>query len=151
MLPSLRRDTPPIITLITDFGQQDGYVGAMQGVILSICPSAILMNISHTIPPQDIRAAAFVLYQAFSYYPAHTIHCVVVDPGVGSNRRAIAIRTSHGIFIGPDNGVFSLALTAEPINVIEAVTLTNADYQLPSVSGSRGENIPPMKSGANTG
>lgn len=136
MLPSLRRDTPPIITLITDFGQQDGYVGAMQGVILSICPSAILMNISHTIPPQDIRAAAFVLYQAFSYYPAHTIHCVVVDPGVGSNRRAIAIRTSHGIFIGPDNGVFSLALTAEPINVIEAVTLTNADYQLPSVSAT---------------
>lgn len=136
MLTSLRRDTPPIITLTTDFGQQDGYVGAMQGVILSICPSATLINISHSIPPQDIRAAAFVVYQAFSYYPAHTIHCVVVDPGVGSNRRAIAVRTSHGIFVGPDNGVFSLALATEPVNVIEAVTLTNADYQLPGASAT---------------
>jgi S-adenosylmethionine hydrolase len=94
------------------------------------------VNISHDIPPQDIRNAAFVLYQAFSYYPAHTIHCVVVDPGVGSNRRAIAVRTSHGIFVGPDNGVFSLALSAAPVNVIEAVTLTNPDYQLPGVSAT---------------
>jgi S-adenosylmethionine hydrolase len=137
MLTTPRRDSsPPIITLTTDFGRQDGYVGAMQGVILSICPPTQLVNISHDIPPQDIRAAAFVLYQAFSYYPAHTIHCVVVDPGVGSNRRAIAVRTSHGIFVGPDNGVFSLALTAPPVNVIEAVTLTNADYQLPGVSAT---------------
>jgi hypothetical protein len=136
MSTPLRRDTAPIITLTTDFGQKDGYVGAMQGVILSICPTVTLTTISHDVPPQDIRAAAFVLYQAFSYYPAHTIHCVVVDPGVGSNRRAIAIRTSHGIFVGPDNGVFSLILTAEPVNVLEAVTLTNADYQLPRVSAT---------------
>src|SRR5512145_1073545 len=133
---SFRRETQPIITLTTDFGQQDGYVGAMQGVILTVCPVATLVTITHDIPPQDIRAAAFVLYQAFSYYPAHTIHCVVVDPGVGSHRRAIAVRTSHGIFVGPDNGVFSLALTAVPVNVIEAVTLTNADYQLPGVSAT---------------
>jgi S-adenosylmethionine hydrolase len=131
-----RRDTAPIITLTTDFGQKDGYVGAMQGVMLGICPAVTLATISHDIPPQDIRAAAFVLYQTFSYYPAHTIHCVVVDPGVGSNRRAIAIRTSHGIFVGPDNGVFSLILAAEPVNVLEAVTLTNADYQLPRVSAT---------------
>lgn len=136
MLTPLRRDNPPIITLTTDFGLQDGYVGAMQGVILSICPSANLINISHNIPPQDIRSAAFVLYQAFGVYPAYTIHCVVVDPGVGSNRRAVAVRTSHGTFVGPDNGVFSLALAVEPVNVIEAVTLTNTDYQLPSVSAT---------------
>lgn len=136
MPTSLRHDAASIITLTTDFGQKDGYVGAMQGVILSICPTVTLTEISHSIPPQDIQAAAFVLYQAFSYYPPHTIHCVVVDPGVGSNRRAIAVRTSHGIFVGPDNGVFSLILTSEPVNVLEAVTLTNAEYQLPRVSAT---------------
>jgi S-adenosylmethionine hydrolase len=136
MPTSSRRDTAPIITLTTDFGQQDGYVGAMQGVILNICPAATLVNISHSVPAQDIRTAAFVLYQAFSYYPADTIHCVVVDPGVGSNRRAIAVRTSHGVFVGPDNGVFTLVFTAGPVNVLEAVTLINADYQLPSVSAT---------------
>ncbi len=137
-MPSFpRRETAlPIITLTTDFGQQDGYVGAMCGVILSICPTATLVTLSHDIPPQDIRAAAFVLYQAFSYYPPHTIHCVVVDPGVGSHRRAIAVRTSHGIFVGPDNGIFSLVLSAEPVNVLEAVTLTNPDYQLPAISST---------------
>ncbi len=133
---SPRREPQPIITLTTDFGEQDGYVGAMQGVILSICPTATLVTITHHIPPQDIHTAAFVLYQAFSYYPVHTIHCVVVDPGVGSQRRAIAVRTSHGIFVGPDNGVFSLVLMAEPVNVLEAVTLTDPDYQLPSVSAT---------------
>ncbi len=127
-------DPPPIISLTTDFGQKDGYVGAMQGVILTICPTANLSALSHDIPPQDIHTAAFVLYQAFSYYPAQAIHCVVVDPGVGSQRRAIAIRTTHGIFVGPDNGVFSLILSAGQINVLEAVTLTNPDYQLPGVS-----------------
>ena len=83
-----------------------------------------------------MRAAAFILYQACSYYPPHTVHCVVVDPGVGSSRRAVAVRTSHGIFIGPDNGVFSLALAAPNINVVEAVTLTNPDYQLPQISAT---------------
>lgn len=136
MPTSLRPQTPSLITLTTDFGRQDGYVGAMQGVILSICPTATLVDISHNIPPQDIRAAAFVLYQTFSYYPSYTIHCVVVDPGVGSNRRAVGVRTSHGIFVGPDNGVFSLVLAAEPVNVLEAVALTNTDYQLPGVSAT---------------
>ncbi len=136
-MPNLPERSPaPIITLTTDFGRQDGYVGAMQGVILSICPTARLIDISHQISPQDIRAAAFVLYQVFAYYPPQTIHCVVVDPGVGSNRRAIAVRTSHGIFVGPDNGVFSLVLTAHPVNVLEAVTLTNSDYQLPGISAT---------------
>lgn len=130
------RHDPPIITLTTDFGQQDGYVGAMQGVILTICPSATVVPLSHQIAPQDVRGAAFVLYQAFSYYPPHTVHCVVVDPGVGSKRRAIAVRTNQGIFVGPDNGVFSLVLSGENVNVLEAITLTNPGYQLANVSAT---------------
>jgi S-adenosylmethionine hydrolase len=131
-----RQETRPIITLTTDFGQQDGYVGAMKGVILSICPTATVIDLSHEIPPQNVPAAAFVLYQAFSYYPPHTVHCVVVDPGVGSKRRALAVRTNHGVFVGPDNGVFSLVLSSSRVNVFEAVTLTNSDYQLPAVSAT---------------
>lgn len=131
-----RPEPRPIVTLTTDFGQQDGYVGTIQGVILNICPAAAIVTISHDIPPQQVRTAAFVLYQAFSYYPPHTVHCVVVDPGVGSKRRAVAVRTSHGIFVGPDNGVFSLALAARGVNVLEAVTLTNPDYQLAGVSAT---------------
>jgi S-adenosylmethionine hydrolase len=126
------KEAAPIITLTTDFGQSDGYVGTMVGVILSICPTVTISHLSHQIPPQNIQAAAFVLYQSFSYYPAHTIHCVVVDPGVGSQRRAIALKTDLGTFVGPDNGVFSLALSAT--NVVEAVSLSNPDYQLSKVS-----------------
>ena len=131
-----RPEPRPIVTLTTDFGKQDGYVGAMQGVILNICPAATIVSISHDIPPQQVRTAAFVLYQAFGYYPPHTVHCVVVDPGVGSKRRAMAVRTSQGIFVGPDNGVFSLVLAAQGVNVLEAVTLTNPDYQLARVSAT---------------
>jgi S-adenosylmethionine hydrolase len=109
-----QNNSSPIITLTTDFGEQDGYVGTMRGVILSICPSVILTNLSHSIPPQDIRTAAFVL--------------------VGSKRRAIAVRTNQGIFVGPDNGVFSLVMSANDTHVIEAVTLINPDYRLPNVS-----------------
>ncbi len=126
----------PIITLTTDFGEKDGYVGTMCGVILGICPSAVLTNLSHQIPPQDIQTAAFVLYQAFAYYPPHAIHCVVVDPGVGSKRRAIAVHTDHGTFVCPDNGVLSLVLSTPSLNILEAVTLTNPDYQLSNVSAT---------------
>ncbi len=136
MTTQLRRDPPPIITLTTDFGRQDGYVGAMQGVILNICPTATVVHLSHEIPPQDIQTAAFVLYQAFGYYPPRTVHCVVVDPGVGSKRRAVAVHTNHGIFVGPDNGVFNLVTTAEGVNVVEAVTLTNSEYQLSAISAT---------------
>jgi S-adenosylmethionine hydrolase len=132
----LQFNNPSIITLTTDFGERDGYVGTMRGVILSICPTAILANLSHDIPPQDVRTAAFVLYQAFSYYPPNAVHCVVVDPGVGSKRRAIAVRTDRGIFVCPDNGLLSLILAAGDINIVEAVTLTNPEYQLPNVSAT---------------
>jgi S-adenosyl-L-methionine hydrolase (adenosine-forming) len=129
-------ETRPIITLTTDFAEKDGYVGALRGVILSICPQAILVDLSHEIPPQDVRAAAFVLYQVFSYYPPHTVHCVVVDPGVGSKRRAIAARTDRGTFVCPDNGVLGFMLAAGQVNVLEAVTLTNPAYQLSTISAT---------------
>jgi hypothetical protein len=130
----IQPEAKPIISLLTDFGHSDGYVGAMQGVILSICPSATIVTLSHDIPPQNIQAGAFVLYQAFSYYPRHAVHCAVVDPGVGSQRRAIAVRTNHGIFVGPDNGLFSLALSTTTI--LEAVTLTNPHYRRAEVSAT---------------
>ena len=103
----------PIITLTTDFGLADGYVGTMKGVILSIAPEASIVDISHDIEPQNVRQAAYVLSTAAPYFPPGTIHVVVVDPGVGSARRPIAVRTERAYFVGPDNGVFSYALAGE--------------------------------------
>ena len=89
----------PIITLTTDFGLTDGYLGTMRGVILSIAPDARLVDLSHQIPAQDLWAGAFILYQVVPFFPPETIHTVVIDPGVGSERRALAVRTSSGIFV----------------------------------------------------
>ena len=98
---------PPIITLLTDFGSQDYFVGAMKGVILSINPEARIVDITHEIPPQDIRAAAFNLLACYKFFPAGTIHVAVVDPGVGSARRPLVIESGGQLFVGPDNGIFS--------------------------------------------
>ncbi len=122
----------PLITLTTDFGLADGYVGTMKGVILGIAPDACLVDISHEIPPQDVRHAAFVLYAAYPFFPPHTVHVVVVDPGVGSARRPIALRTPSGTFVGPDNGVFSYVLARERVDAL--VELANPCYRLPEVS-----------------
>ncbi len=100
---------PPIITLTTDFGLADGTVGAMIGVIKSICPQSEVVNLAADIPPQDIARGAWALYQAAPFFPADAIHVTVVDPGVGSDRRRILMETDHGTFIGPDNGVMSWA------------------------------------------
>ncbi len=99
-----------IITLTTDFGTDDGFVGSVKGVILSINPGVSIVDISHTVNPHDILGGAFVLYQAYSYFPENTIHIAVVDPGVGSKRQAIIIETDKHTFVGPDNGIFSLVL-----------------------------------------
>lgn len=103
----------PIITLLSDFGLQDGYAACMKGVILEICPGAKLVDISHLIAPHGVRSGAFVLYASYEYFPRGTVHLAVVDPGVGTERGAIAIRTGSSFFVGPDNGIFSLILEKE--------------------------------------
>lgn len=115
----------PLITLATDFGTSDGYVGAMKGVIASIAPEATILDLTHAIPPQDVRSAAFALFRSVPLYPRGSVHCVVVDPGVGTDRRPLAMITQSGqVLVGPDSGVFSLFcppfVDAEP----EAVELT---------------------------
>jgi hypothetical protein len=122
----------PIITMLTDFGEKDGYVGAMKGVILGIAPSARLVDITHQIGPQNILQAAILLDSIYRYYPPQTVHLVVVDPGVGSQRRPVAVATPRGYFVAPDNGVLSYILLQEPDAA--AVALDNPDYWLPEPS-----------------
>lgn len=121
-----------IVTLTTDFGLADGYAGVMHGVIQVICPGVAVIDLSHQVSPQDVRGAAYLLYAAYSYFPADTVHCVVVDPGVGTSRRAIAVETPRGRFVAPDNGVLSYVLAREPVTA--AVNLTNPRYHLAFVS-----------------
>ena len=120
------------ITLTTDFGTRDWFVGAMKGVILGVNPRAQVTDLTHEIPPGDIRAGAFALLAGCRYFPKGTIHLAVVDPGVGSRRRAIAVQTDHGVFIGPDNGVLSWALAREKIRTIRL--LEERKYFLEPVS-----------------
>ena len=124
----------PVITLTTDFGQTDGYVGAMKGVILSICPDTVLVDISHQIRPQAVEQAAYVLSTAAAYFPPGTVHLAVVDPEVGSERRPIAVQTVRSTYIGPDNGVLCLALNQDPAR--QAVHLTESSYRLSPVSAT---------------
>jgi len=98
----------PIITLTTDFGARDGYVGAMKGVILTIAPQTTIVDVAHGIPPQDVAAGAVALAQAAPLYPPGTIHVAVIDPGVGGNRADILVEAGGQLFVGPDNGVLSL-------------------------------------------
>jgi S-adenosylmethionine hydrolase len=110
-----------IVALLTDFGLRDHYVGTMKGVILSVCPQATLVDLTHDIAPQDITAAALELAAAYRYFPAGTVFLVVVDPGVGSPRRGIAVEAGGYRFVGPDNGVLSLAWSdaGAPVHVVE--------------------------------
>ena len=121
-----------LITLTTDFGLADSYVGVMKGVILGIDPTAAVVDISHDIAPQDVREAAYVIYTAYPYFPPDTVHVVVVDPGVGGQRRAIALWAAQACFVAPDNGVLSYVLAREGMG--EAVSLTNSRYHRPTVS-----------------
>ncbi len=121
-----------LITLTTDFGLQDGYVGVMKGVMASIAPQVPMIDLSHLIPPQDVRSAAYLLWTALPYFPAESVHLVVVDPGVGTSRRPIAASTAWGYLVGPDNGVFSYVWAATPPTRI--VTLANPRYRREGVS-----------------
>jgi S-adenosylmethionine hydrolase len=126
----LKMEQMPLITVTTDFGIVDGYVGTMKGVVLGIAPNARIVDISHEIAPQDIRQAAYVLYTAYPFFPPQTVHLVVVDPGVGSARRPVALRTRAGSFVGPDNGVFSYVMAREQVEAM--VELADPQYHLSS-------------------
>ena len=115
-----------IISLLTDFGLQDPYVGILKGVIWGIAPQVQFIDLSHEIPPQDVAAARFALMTAYPYLPPGSIHLAVVDPGVGTRRRAVAIQTQTGYLVGPDNGLFSGILEQSP--PLAAVELTRSQY-----------------------
>ena len=121
-----------IITLTTDFGTRDWFVGTMKAVILGILPRANVVDITHEIPPGDIRAGAFALMASCRYFPRDTVHVAVVDPGVGSQRQAIAVQTAHRFFVGPNNGVLSWGLGLEKIKTIRL--LEKRQYFLQPVS-----------------
>jgi S-adenosyl-L-methionine hydrolase (adenosine-forming) len=121
-----------IITLLTDFGLSDPYVGIMKGVIAQVNPTLQVIDLTHQIPPQNIALARFALISAYPHFPAGTVHIAVVDPGVGGPRRAIALALGteldhpKGFLIGPDNGIFSGLVDSTP--VLAAVELSNSDY-----------------------
>lgn len=121
-----------VITLITDFGTKEGYVGAMKGVILSIAPEVQIVDITHDIPFGRVSKASLVLESIQRYYPAETVHLVVVDPGVGSRRRAVAVESAGQFFVGPDNGVLEPAYRADKI--FNCFELSDPEYHLKPVS-----------------
>jgi S-adenosylmethionine hydrolase len=125
--------TAPIVTLTTDFGTRDPWVGVMKGVILGIAPAARLVDLSHDIAAQNVLEGALCLEAAARFFPPGTIHLAVVDPGVGSARRAIAVRAGGQYYVGPDNGLLSLAFAQASAPVI-AVELTAAEYRLSPLS-----------------
>ncbi len=123
-----------LITLTTDFGTSDAYVGIMKGVILGINPDVRVVDLTHAIPPQDIHDAAFSIHSAHRYFPEGTIHTIVVDPGVGSDRRAVVCQTDRAFFVCPDNGILTYLL--QEIEIINAVAIQNRAYYLPEVSNT---------------
>ena len=144
------RTTPgvKVITLLTDFGLKDPYVGIMKGIILSINPDATTVDITHDIMPQNIEEAAFLIEEYHRFFPPGTIHMAVIDPTVGSERRPIIVSKDNNIFIGPDNGLFTLIL-----DDAEAYLLENPDFMLKEVSSTfHGRDIfAPAAAHASTG
>ena len=142
-------DTPPFITLTTDFGTEDPYVGMMKGVILGINPRASIVDISHYVQPQSIVSGAFIIGVGHRFFPSGTVHIVVVDPGVGSSRKLLLLETPRATFLAPDNGVLSRVLgegTREPGPTeagraslptgYRAFSLTNPEFWLYPVSNT---------------
>lgn len=110
-----------VLTLLSDFGTTDAYVGIMKGVILGIAPDVRLVDLTHAIPPQRVVAGAMVLRQAAPYFPPGTVHVAVVDPGVGTERTPIAIETERGVLVGPDNGLLSLAARDQGVRAVRRI------------------------------
>lgn len=122
----------PIITLLTDFGSRDEYAGLMKGVILSINPAAAIVDLTHRIDRQDIVQAAFAIQAAYRYFPAGSVHLLVVDPGVGTARALLALEMQKQYFVAPDNGVLTLLFKEDM--AVRLVRLTNSNFFLDSVS-----------------
>ena len=123
-----------IITLTTDFGSRDHYVGVMKGVMLSVNENARLVDITHCVDSHDIRSASFVIGNSYRYFPKNTVHLVVVDPGVGSRRRPLALFADGHFFVGPDNGVFSSVIRC--CEDFSAREIKNSDYFLKEISST---------------
>jgi len=121
-----------IITLTTDFGTRDGYSASMKGVILSLAPSAVIVDITHKIEPQDMRQAAIALSTAAPYFPAGTIHVAVVDPGVGTDRAILAVSAGEQVYLAPDNGLLELIFSRHPDHEVRRVE--NRELFLPHIS-----------------
>ena len=132
---------PPLLTLLTDFGTADGYVAELKGVLLSALPTAMLVDASHDVPPQDVEYARLAVARYWRRFPEGTVHLVVVDPGVGSERRALAVASPGRLLVGPDNGVLSPALllpgarvVALPVPPGAAPTLHGRDVFAPAAA-----------------
>jgi len=123
-----------IVTLLTDFGTGDYFVGAMKGALLAVNPRAQIVDITHETAPHDVEAAAFILLAAFETFPAGTVHVAVVDPGVGSSRRAVVVESVRHVFVGPDNGVFGYVY--ERVGPLRVFHVTNEKYFRPRVSAT---------------
>lgn len=123
-----------VVTILTDFGTADEYAGVMKGVMLSICPSVAVVDITHQIEPQDITQAAHLIPAYFHYFPEGTVHIVVVDPGVGSQRAVLAVHLRRHFFIAPDNGVLSLLLSDQKSDTL--IRVSNSDYFLEPLSAT---------------
>lgn len=125
---------PKFITLTTDFGDKDYYVGAVKGVITSIAPMVSIIDICHQIKAGDIKEAAFIIGAAFKYFPKGTIHLLVVDPGVGSSRRIVIVKSDNYYFVAPDNGVLSYVVSQ--LKNTKIVSVTNKEYFLENISNT---------------
>lgn len=123
---------PAIVTLLTDFGLSDAFVGIMKGVLLTIARDCQVVDLTHEIPPQDVLAGALQLRSAVPFFPDGTIHVAVVDPGVGSQRRALVVETEHGLLLGPDNGLLSPA--AKLLGVRRIFELQPGTHTLATIS-----------------
>lgn len=122
----------PIVAFLTDFGTRDHYAGVMKGVVLSIAPDVTVVDVTHDLPPHDVVAASYELAATYKYFPAGTIFVTVVDPGVGSSRRGIAIEAGDWKFVAPDNGVLTMVI--RETGAKKAVELTERRYARPTIS-----------------
>ena len=129
---ALPQQNMTVVTLTTDFGTSDGYVGAMKGVVLSLAPQANVVDISHDIPRHDVAAGAFALRQAAPLFPAGTVHVAVVDPGVGGPRKDLLLQADGSFFVGPDNGVLTLATAGARSLVVRSIETPS--FRRPRVS-----------------